>query len=336
MDIKNKRILVTGGAGFIGSHIVEDLLGKGAEVIAYDNFSTGTIDNLKSTKDSKELQIIKGDILDFDALRRAMKNVNIVSHHAAELEVFTGIRNMHHDLEINIEGTVNVLRAAMDTGVEKLIYASSGAVYGQAKCLPEDEKHPLDPHWPYGVSKLAGEKYCTMVWNLYKFPTISLRYSIVYGPKEWYGRVLTLFIKRCLEGKPPVIFGDGRQTRDFVYISDVVEAHDAAIQREKANGKTLNIGSGKGVSIQELAESITNLTNPNLKPIYDDPKENEDSKYQPGRKRLVGELKNFVLDIAYAKEILGYCPKVSLKEGIKMEMEWVRDNKDRWNVRPRV
>lgn len=336
MEIKGKRILVTGGAGFIGSHVVESLLKNGAEVIVYDNFSTGAIYNLTSIKDSNGPQIVKGDILDFDALKRAMRKVNIVSHHAAELEVFTGIQNMHHDLRINIEGTLNVLTAAMDTGVEKLIYASSAGVYGQAAYLPENENHHLNPHWPYGVSKLAGEKYCVMAWNLYKFPTVSLRYSIVYGPREWYGRVLTLFVRRCLEGKPPVIFGDGKQNRDFVYISDVVEAHNAAIQSENAVGEIFNIGSGKPTSIEELAKTVINLTSPILQPLYDDPEEGKDSKYQPGRKRLIGELRDLVLDIAKATKVLGFHPKVDLEEGIESEIRWARNNMERWDVKPRV
>ncbi len=336
MKMKNKRIMVTGGAGFIGSHIVDSLLEKCEEVIVYDNFSTGTMENLRHVKESPNLKIVKGDILDRDKLKKYMENVDVVSHHAAELEVFTGITDMNQDLRINVEGTLNVLSAAINSRAGKFIYASSSGVYGQAKYTPEDENHPLDPHWPYGVSKLAGEKYCTMAWNLYRFPTVSLRYAIVYGSREWYGRVLTMFIKRCLEGKSPVIFGDGEQTRDFVYVSDVAKAHNLAIRKKNANGKVFNIGSGVPTSINELAKTIINQINPGIKPVYDNPKEGEGSKYQPERKRLIGELKDLLLDISYAKKILGFRPRTSLDAGIKNEVEWAKINRGRWNVRPRV
>lgn len=333
MEIRNKKILVTGGLGFIGSHIVESLVEQASKVVVYDNFTSGNIDNLAGI--SKEIEIIRGDILDYEKLRKIMRGMDIVSHQAAELEVLTGISDMRHDLKVNTEGTLNVLTACMKNDVEKLIYASSGAVYGQARYIPEDEGHPLDPHWPYGVSKLAGEKYCSMAWNLYKLPTVSLRYAIAYGPREWYGRVLTLFIKRCLQGEAPVIFGDGRQTRDFVYITDVVEAHNAAIRHEQANGKVFNIASGSGISMSQLADMVIECTGLDAKAIWDNPPEGEESSYQLGRRRLVGELKDFVLDISQARKVLNFNPVVDKKKGISNEIEWIRNQPDRW-VRPRV
>ena len=334
MSMKNKRILVTGGAGFIGSHIVDSLIDKCEKVIVYDNFSTSMIENLKHIKNDN-VEIVRGDILDFDNLKMYMEDVDIVSHHAAELEAFTEVSDMHHDLKVNVEGTLNVLKACLDSDIEKLIYASSGSVYGEAQYTPEDENHPLNPHWSYGVSKLAGEKYCSMVWNLYGFPVVSIRDAIVYGSREWYGRVLTLFIKRCLEGKSPVIFGDGEQTRDFVYVSDVVDAHNSAIEKNNACGKVFNVGSGVGVSVNELAKTVINAIDPHIKPLYDDPPEGEESKFQPGKIRLKGELKNFHFDISYASKILDFKPKVDLVTGITKEIEWVRNNLDKW-VEPRV
>jgi len=337
MRIKNKRVFVTGGAGFIGSHIVESLLKNGAEsIIIYDNFSSGHMDNIKNVSNDDRVEVVRGDILDIKLLKERMEGADIVSHQAAELEVSTGIQNMHHDMEINIEGTLNVLKCAMESQVKKFIFASSGALYGQAVDIPEDERHPLNPHWPYGVSKLAGEKYCSMVWNLHGFPTVSLRYAIVYGPREWYGRVLTLFIKRCLENLPPVVFGDGKQTRDFVFVSDVVNAHNMAIENDDANGKVFNIGSGVETTIDELAKTVVSIVNPNVKILHDDPKEGQESKHQPGRQRLLGELRRFVMDIKQAKEILGYSPLVSLEHGIKMELDWIKNNPEKWDVRPRV
>ena len=196
MEIKDKNILITGGAGFIGSHLVDRFIQEKANrIIVYDNFSTGTTRFINEDL----VEIVRGDILDYVMLSKKMREIDIVSHHAAELEVFTGIENTIHDLKTNTEGTLNVLNAAFKNDIQKIIYASSGGVYGQAQFTPQHENHPLNPHWPYGVSKLAGEKYCLQYYLLYGLPTISLRYGIVYGPREWYGRVLTLFIKRVYE-----------------------------------------------------------------------------------------------------------------------------------------
>jgi UDP-glucose 4-epimerase len=336
VSFKNKKILITGGAGFIGSHIVESVVDECESVIIYDNFTSGTKENLNHLNQYENLKIIKGDILDMDKLKENIDGVDFVSHHAAELEVYTGITNMHHDSKINIEGTLNVLKACMDTNVKKMTFASSGAVYGQAQKLPEAEEHPLEPHWPYGVSKLAAEKYCKMAWKLYGFPTTSFRYGIVYGPREWYGRVLTLFIKRCLEGKSPVIFGDGNQTRDFVYVSDIVKAHNICLENSNSDGEVFNIGSGKSTSIKELAELVIELTNSNLQPIFDNPPEGEDSKHQPGRKRLIGDLVDFTYDISFSKKIIDYKPSIEFRDGVKEEINWVKENMERWNVEPRV
>jgi UDP-glucose 4-epimerase len=337
MEIEGKNILITGGAGFIGSHLGDRFIKENANnIIVYDNFSTGNMKNLDKNLDMKVVKIIKGDILDIKKLNKAMKNVDIVSHHAAELEVFTGINNVIHDMRVNIEGTLNVLNAALNNEVKKVIYASSGGVYGQAKYIPENEKHPLDPHWPYGVSKLGGEKYCLQYSLLYGLPTVSLRYGIVYGPREWFGRVLTMFIKRTLEGKAPIIFGNGKQRRDYVYIDDIVDGNILATKSEKANGLVFNIGGNNSYSITEIAQIIVNIINPDIKPIYDDPAPGESSKYQPNRKRLPGELKEFILDSSLIKEILNYEPKIHIQEGIRSEINWIKNNLELWNYNPRV
>ncbi|MHA1111265.1 MAG: NAD-dependent epimerase/dehydratase family protein [Promethearchaeota archaeon] len=333
MKIHGKKIFLTGGAGFIGSHLARRFVDLGAEVVVYDNFSTGVEEYLK---DLPNISLVKGDILNTKLLESAMKGCEIVSHHAAELEVFTGIGNTIHEMRVNIEGTLNVLNAAIKNDIQKVIYASSGGVYGQAEYTPENETHPLMPQWPYGVAKLAGEKYCQQYTQLYGLPTVSFRYGIVYGPHEWYGRVLTMFIKRVLSGKAPVIFGDGSQRRDFVYVSDVVDANILGIENDNISGMRFNIGGTAHVNVTDIANMVTKLIDPSLKPIFDDPKPGEASKHQPERKRLPAELKDFILDIALAREKLGYDPKIGFEEGVSKEIEWYKSDPSVWNYDPRV
>ena len=339
MSTRGKRVLVTGGAGFIGSHLVEEyLINKAEEVVVLDDFSTGTMENLDDMRDER-LKIVKGSILDFAQLNMIVKKekIDIIDHLAAELEVYTGIKDAERDAKINILGTLNVLNAALKNNVEKVLFASSGAVYGQAKYLPIDEEHPLEPHWPYGVSKLAAERYVLQYNKLFGLNTTAFRYGIVYGPKEWFGRVLTMFIKRIfLENKPPVVFGDGSQTRDFVYVKDVVKAHMLAIEKQESAGKVFNIGSGEGVSVKELANMLVKASNKGFDILYDNPKEGSASHFQPERIRLQGELVNFILDCRKAKEILGWRPQTDFNEGVTKEIEWILKFPKRWAGKPRV
>jgi UDP-glucose 4-epimerase len=339
MSTRGKRVLVTGGAGFIGSHLVEEyLINEAEEVVVLDDFSTGTMENLDDMRDER-LKIVKGSILDFAQLNMIVKKekIDIIDHLAAELEVYTGIKDAERDAKINILGTLNVLNAALRNHVEKVLFASSGAVYGQAKYLPIDEEHPLEPHWPYGVSKLAAERYVLQYNKLFGLNTTAFRYSIVYGPKEWFGRVLTMFIKRIfLENKPPVVFGDGSQTRDFVYVKDVVKAHMLAIEKQESAGKVFNIGSGEGVSVKELANMLVKASNKGFDIIYDNPKEGSASHFQPERIRLQGELVNFILDCRKAKEILGWRPQTDFNKGVTKEIEWILKFPKRWAGKPRV
>jgi len=339
MSTRGKRVLVTGGAGFIGSHLVEEyLINEAEEVVVLDDFSTGTMENLDDMRDER-LKIVKGSILDFAQLNMIVKKekIDIIDHLAAELEVYTGIKDAERDAKINILGTLNVLNAALKNHVEKVLFASSGAVYGQAKYLPIDEEHPLEPHWPYGVSKLAAERYVLQYNKLFGLNTTAFRYGIVYGPKEWFGRVLTMFIKRIfLENKPPVVFGDGSQTRDFVYVKDVVKAHMLAIEKQESAGKVFNIGSGEGVSVKELANMLVKASNKGFDILYDNPKEGSASHFQPERIRLQGELVNFILDCSKAEEILGWRPQTDFNKGVTKEIEWILKFPKRWAGKPRV
>ena len=339
MSVQGKQVLITGGAGFIGSHLAEEYLANEAEkVVIYDDFSTGRIENLKEIKDEK-LKVVKGSILDAIALNNVVKKekINVMDHLAAELEVYTGIKDTEKDARINILGTLNVLNVALKNKVEKVLFASSGAVYGEAKYLPIDEKHPLEPHWPYGVSKLSAERYVLQYCKLFGLNTTAFRYGIVYGPREWFGRVLTMFIKRVfVENKSPVVFGEGSQTRDFVYVKDVVKAHMLAIEKSEATGEVFNLGSGKGISIRELATMLVKMANKKLDVIYDNPPEGSASRFQPERIRLQGELKNFVLDCRKAREVLGWMPRTKFADGLAEEIGWILKFPKRWSGKPRV
>ena len=339
MEIGGRIILVIGGAGFIGSHLVDKYLGhKAGKVVVFDDFSTGSMKNLNHIEDER-LKIVKGSILDARLLDETIQReeIGIIDHQAAELEVYTGIKDSKKDAEINIIGTLNVLNSAVKNNVEKMLFASSGAVYGEAEYVPVDEGHPLTPHWPYGVSKLAAERYCVQYFRLYGLNVTAFRYSIVYGPREWYGRVLTMFIKRIfLEKKSPVVFGEGTQTRDYVYVKDVTKAHILAIKNPKSTGEVFNLSSGQGISIKKLAEALIRLSGERFEVIFDNPLEGESSRFQPERIRLRGELKRFVLNSDKAKKVLGWNYSTSFQEGVLKEVEWLVENPERWDVKPRV
>lgn len=322
------RVLVTGGAGFIGSHIVENLVKHGVRVRIYDNFSSGVEANLRAVK--ADVEVIKGDILDQESLDKAVVGVDIISHQAAQLEITRCIDDPVLDLKCNTIGTLNILRSALKSGVSKVINASSACVYGQALFAPETEDHPTNPNWAYGVSKLAAEKYCRIFSEMYGIPIISFRYSIVYGPREWCGRALTLFLKRVSEGKPPVVFGLGSQLRDFVYVDDLVRAHSQAIEEGFAGPWSVNLSTGIGTSIADLAQKVARLAPEPLHPIHEEVPVGGRSSILD-RARLSAELEKMVLDNALAKRLLGWEPKVSLDEGLEKEFAWLQENPDRWN-----
>ncbi|NMC03614.1 MAG: SDR family NAD(P)-dependent oxidoreductase [Candidatus Lokiarchaeota archaeon] len=329
-DIKGRTVLVTGGCGFIGAHVARRYVDEGARVVVLDNFSSPNPVTVKGAR------IIEGDVRDVKAIEDAMAGVDIVSHQAAVLNMFAGIDDKITELDVNVTGTINVLNAALKAGVKKLVYASSCGMYGQSEYLPQDEKHPKNPAWPYGITKYAGELYCQLYTRLHGLPTVSLRYSEVYGPGEWYGRVMTLFIKRVLEGKAPVIFSGGKLLRDYVYIDDVVEANMLATKRDDVNGMAFNIGGPEPLNAARIAEIVCSIIDPAIKPIHDDPMPGTSSVHQPGRPRLVQELNDFVLDSSLAKQKLGWEPRVKPGEGIRRSIDWVKKNKQAWNVTARV
>lgn len=322
------KILITGGAGFIGSHIVDAYVDKGFDVIVYDNFSSGSNFNISRHISNKSIEIIRGDILDYELLNKSMKNVDYVSHHAAQLEIFLAYEDPMKDLEVNTIGTLNVLKAAKNNSVKKVINVSSACVYGQVNGQSV-ESDMLRPNWDYGVSKLAAEKY-GCIYNDYKgLPVVNLRYSIVYGEREWYRRALPIFLKRIIQNEPPVIFGNGDQERDFIYVKDVVDVNIKCLENDSINGEIFNVGSGTKTSIKELAYSVCKL-NGNTMPLFEDTKEGEFSNLIPGKKRNSSELQTMFLNIEKANNLLGWHPKTSLDNGLLREYEWAKKNIDRW------
>lgn len=325
------KVFITGGAGFIGSHIVEALVREGHDVCVYDDFSTGSPENLSAV--SSKIDIVAGDILDREKLLFSMKGADAVSHQAAQLEIFRAVDDPYFDLRVNTVGTLNVLLAAQTCGVQRVVNASSACVYGQTNEICEEDKD-LRPNWAYGVSKLAAEKYGNLFNDYHGIPTVSLRYGIVYGEREWFRRVLTIFIKRALEGKEIVVFGAGDQRRDFVYVKDVVELHQRCLFSERATGEVFNAGTGKTTSIIELARMVSAVheqeTGRAVPVIHEDIQEGDFSELVPDKRRNTAELKCMWLSPEKAKKLLEWEPRVQLMEGIRNEWRWARSSLKRW------
>lgn len=309
----SSRVLVTGGAGFIGSALVENLLSLNYEVIVLDTLETGKLENVKEFKD-REFRLIKGSILNIEILRDALKGVKHVFHQAALPSVARSVRDPVKTDEINVAGTLNVLKASLDAGVEKVIFASSSSVYGDTPELPKKESMSCNPKSPYAVTKVIGEHYARVFYEIYGLKTVCLRYFNVYGPRQdpqsEYAAVIPRFIYFALESKDLPIFGNGKQTRDFTFIGDVVEANLLAMEKEKANGKVLNIAFGRNTTIEELAKTIIELTDSSSSIVYKEPRP--------------GDVKDSLADIFLAEEFLGYYPKYSLKDGLEKTLEWFK------------
>jgi nucleoside-diphosphate-sugar epimerase len=331
MNLSGKRILVTGGAGFIGSHLVERLVRQGAHVRVFDDFSSGCRDNLTAVYD--DVEIIQGDVRDAAAVQAALTGCEVVSHQAAQLEITRCLEDPIEDLQANTVATLNVLGAAAKAGVSRVIYASSACVYGQPQYIPSDEaEHPTDPNWAYGVSKLACEKYAAIFSARTGIPMTGLRYAIVYGPREWYGRVLTIFLKRLAAGQTPVIFGDGKQLRDFTYVGDLVDLHDQILAREPLGHDVFNVSTGIATSVVDLARLALRIAGRDLQPIHEEIKPGERSQIvDEGRLRLPSELQALVLDPAKAWQKLAWKARVPLADGLRREWEWLLANPDRWD-----
>ncbi|MBU1122404.1 MAG: NAD-dependent epimerase/dehydratase family protein [Candidatus Omnitrophota bacterium] len=300
-----KKALVTGGAGFIGSHIAQDLLSNNIETIVVDNLYMGKEEYIPSG-----CRFVKMDIMDADKLEDMFDGVDIVFHQAAHVTIRNSIDNFYNDAYTNIMGTVNVINAVMKKNVKKLIYASSMGVYGQALSLPMKEDQKLEPTSPYGISKLAAEKYCLQMAEFGSFDAVALRYFNTFGTKQTltpYVGVITIFINRLLEGKVPLIFGDGKQIRDFVSVLDIARANILAMKHGK-NGQVMNIGSGKGTTVNEVAQMIIDRMDGGIKPEYGSPQ--------------AGEPGDSIADITRAREFINYEPRYFLSDKIDEIIEW--------------
>jgi UDP-glucose 4-epimerase len=317
------NVLVTGGAGFIGSHIAERLLRDGHRVTVLDNmdpyYDLGikerNVDRCREAGGDR-FEFIEGSITDAELVRDVIAgdDIQFIYHEAAKAGVRTSVENPQAYNENNVGGLLNLLEAADDHGVFRLVNASSSSVYGKDDYLPYDEEHPNYPQSPYAITKRSSEHYCRVWDNLHDVSTVSLRHFTVYGPRMRPNMAITNFTSRCLNGEPPIIYGDGKQTRDFTYISDIVDASVALLDTDAADGEAVNVGSSGNITIQDLAEHIIAETGADVDIEYTDANE--------------ADARHTQADVSKAKELLDYEPDVSIREGVSRFVEWYQDNRE--------
>jgi nucleoside-diphosphate-sugar epimerase len=304
--------LVTGGAGFIGSNIVEELVRRGERVKVLDNLLTGKAANIESVK--SEVEFVQGDIRDLEGLRKEFEGIDYVIHQAALPSVPRSVQSPIESHECNATGTLNVLVAARDTGVKRVVYASSSSVYGNTPALPKREDMPTSPMSPYAVNKLAGEQYCRAFTLVYGLPTVSLRYFNVFGPRQdpasQYAAVIPAFISKMLRGEQPVIYGDGEQSRDFTFVDNVVAANLLACTSEGGVGEAVNIALGDRISLLQLVQKINAILGTRIQP-----------RFEVERK---GDVKHSMADISKARQALKYEPVATFDEGLKRTVQYLQ------------
>lgn len=307
-----ERYLVTGGAGFIGSHLVERLVRDGHQVRAIDNFSTGKRENIEPFLN--KIDFIEGTICDLDLIRDAMRDIDYVLHQGALGSVPRSVKDPITTNLANVDGTLNVLVAAKDVGIKRVVYASSSSVYGDTPTLPKHEEMRPEPRSPYAVSKLTGEIYCRVFYEVYGLETVALRYFNVFGPRQdpesQHAAVIPKFVMALLKGESPTIDGDGEQSRDFTYIDNVVEANLLAAKAEGAAGKFCNIACNHRVTVNELFNDLKEILGTSLQPHYASPRP--------------GDVRHSLADISRAKEILGYEPKIDVHRGLERTVAWYK------------
>lgn len=310
------KILITGGAGFIGSHLCEKYISEGHNVICLDNFMTGNIRNIRSLIHKNTFKLINGDIRDFDLMEKIMPGVDVIVNLAAQIHVDRSVVEPKTTYDINVHGTQNVLESARMHDVKKIIHASTSEVYGSAQYAPIDEKHPLEAPHPYGASKIAGDRMCYSYLHTYGMNITIMRLFNVFGPRQkdvGYGGVISIFTRRVLNNMAPIIYGDGTQTRDYTYIADAVKAYDCALKYTKPITEPINFGTGREVSILTLANMIIELAGKKgiVQPVHVQPR--------------IGEVKRLIADASKAKKILKWTPTYDFKKGLKEFIEWYKN-----------
>ncbi len=310
------KVLVTGGAGFIGSNLAEELIRQGARVSIIDNLVTGSRQNLEEI--AGDFDFIEGDINDDDSLKKALQGVEIVFHEAALPSVPRSVEDPAETHRACVDGTFNLLLKSKEAGVRRFIYAASSSAYGDQPTLPKVETMRADPLSPYAVAKLTGELYCRAFNNVYGMETMALRYFNVFGPRQnpssMYSGVISRFIDALLTGDTPVIYGDGEQSRDFTYIANVVDANLKAAGVSSCNGQTINVANGERISLNELLETLKRITG-----TVDVNAEHKEARS--------GDVKHSQADNQLAKEQLGYEVKVGLEEGLRRTIDWWRTSR---------
>ncbi|MEJ2637644.1 MAG: SDR family oxidoreductase [Calditrichia bacterium] len=306
------KYLITGGAGFIGSNLAVELLNRGHQVRILDNFATGRRKNVDPIKD--KIELIEGDLRSYHIVREAVDGMDFILHQGALPSVPRSIKDPITTNEVNVVGTLNILNAAVDSGVKRVVFASSSSIYGDSDRLPKQEDMIPNPLSPYAVSKLASEKYCQVFARIYKLHTVSLRYFNVFGPRQdptsQYSAVIPKFIRAILNKKQPVIFGDGLQSRDFTFVNNVVEANILATQADFPGGMVFNCACHERIDLNQLVQHINEITGESIQPLY--------SEARPG------DVKHSFADIERIQKYLGYEPQVLFREGLKRTVEWYR------------
>jgi len=341
------NILVTGGAGFIGGHLAERFARDGHDVVVLDSFepfydldikrhnveigreaAANSVSEASERASGEErpasseapdtsggsYDLVEGDVRDADLVSDLVADADYVYHQAAQAGVRPSVKQPRKYDEINVDGTLNVLDAARDSGIERVVLASSSSVYGKPRSLPYEETHPTTPVSPYGASKLAAERYACAYSEVYDLPAVALRYFTVYGPRMRPNMAISNFVSRCLNDDPPVIYGDGTQTRDFTFIDDVVEANVTLLETDAADGEALNVGSTDNIAIRTLATEIRDMLAPDLELEYDE--------------RHDADAEHTHADISKAADLLSYEPTHTIREGVEEFVAWYRDNRD--------
>ncbi len=305
------QYLVTGGAGFIGSHLVEELLRRGERVRVVDSLVTGKRENLAHIP---QVEFVHGDLSDIEVARRVVQGVDYVLHQAAIPSVPRSVEDPITSNRNNIDASLNVLVAARDAGVRRVVYAGSSSAYGNQPTLPKVETMVTDPLSPYALQKLVAEQYCRMFTQLYGLETVTIRYFNVFGPRQDpsspYSGVISVFVSALVEGRRPKIYGDGEQTRDFTYVANVVDGVLRACHAPDASGEVINVATGGRISLNELFRTVRDLTGAKGDPIYEDPR--------------TGDVRDSQADIGKARRLLGYEPLVRLADGLQKTVEWYR------------